>query len=74
MPRRDFALVSKEGLLREGPQCVGCRKPSWISIRRRTVLGVCGDTIAIDECVRLLLPSVNDSSERPEETGVLPGS
>lgn len=34
-------FVSKEGLLREGPQCVGCKKPSWMSINRRAVLGCC---------------------------------
>ena len=37
----NFAFRSKDGLLGEWPQYEGCFKPSWISMRRRTVLG-CG--------------------------------
>lgn len=36
--RREVILDSKFGLLREGPQYVGCVKASWISIKRRAVL------------------------------------
>ena len=37
--RMDFVLDSKDGLLRDGPQCVGWRRPSWMSMRTRAVLG-----------------------------------
>lgn len=44
----DSVLISNEGLLREGPQCVGCLKPSWISIRTRAVLACFGIVIVGD--------------------------
>ena len=34
----DSALASNEGLLRNGPQYVGCLKASWTSITRSAVL------------------------------------
>lgn len=36
---REAAFFSKLGLLREGPQKVGSRNASWMSMTRRTVLG-----------------------------------
>ena len=46
--KMDFALVSKEGLLRAGPQWLGCSNPSWMSIRRRADLWVfVGDDIGV---------------------------
>jgi len=36
---REVALASNDGLLRDGPQYVGSVRPSWMSIKRRAVLG-----------------------------------
>lgn len=40
--RRAVMLASWEGLEREAPQWVGCRKAVWLSMRRRQVVGSWG--------------------------------
>ncbi len=36
---KETRLLSNSGLLRDGPQLVGWRKPLWTSITRRAVRG-----------------------------------
>jgi len=43
---REDAFCSNGGLLRDGPQYVGCLNPSWMSIKSKAVFGgICEDAM-----------------------------